>query len=171
MLTADDPKAKLFGAVTTVTTNDPEPPSEPLFIRSQEITSSCIYLDWQEPFYDGGSPIFEYIVMYTVVERHFNATSRDIFIESNRKLRIRNAETKVILRNITPDTDVINITIKATNKAGLMGEPGRLLNGPEGPTEVLRTFKCSRHQELLNKIREVENTSGDYFDTDFYSVR
>ena len=48
-------------------TNEPSAPSIPLFVNCHKITSSCIYLDWSPPFYDGGVPLIDYIIHYTIL--------------------------------------------------------------------------------------------------------
>jgi hypothetical protein len=167
-----DAKSKLLGPQLTVRTDDPDPPSPPMYVRCTEITSSCLYLDWQYPFYDGGSEIAEYIVHYTVLERRTTVTASNVVIESVRKLRVRDAATKVILRNIPPDTDIVNIYIKALNKVGLFSDEGKLTHGPRGATAgSLRTKKSSRREEIIKMIQKVEASGEAFFDTDFYSVR
>lgn len=52
----------------TVFTLDVEAPSAPLFFRFLHETSSCLYLAWDPPFYDGGREIVDYVIYYTVNE-------------------------------------------------------------------------------------------------------
>ena len=60
-----------------VTTNPAEPATPPLYFLCSLITTSCVHLQWDTPFYDGGLPIVEYAVHYTVMEHVPTATDRD----------------------------------------------------------------------------------------------
>jgi len=75
-----------------VTTHEPEAPTCPLFVNCSQITSSCIYLDWSAPFYDGGVPIVDYTVHYTVMERQTTVTARDVLFEHVLKFKLHSAE-------------------------------------------------------------------------------
>lgn len=66
---------------TAIKTSEPEPPSQPLFFRHHLVTSSCIHVSWMPPLYDGGQAITNYQIHYTIIERHINATSRNILID------------------------------------------------------------------------------------------
>lgn len=75
-----------------VTTHEPEAPTCPLFVNCSQITSSCIYLDWSAPFYDGGVPIVDYTVHYSVMERQTTVTARDVLFEHVLKFKLHSAE-------------------------------------------------------------------------------
>ena len=66
---------------TAIKTSEPEPPSQPLFVRVHLVTSSCMHLSWMPPLYDGGQALRDYQIHYTVTERHISATSRNVLID------------------------------------------------------------------------------------------
>lgn len=121
-----------------VTTYEPESPTPPLFVNCNHITSSCVHLDWSAPFYDGGVPIVDYLVHYTVMERQTTVTARDVVFEHVRSFKVRSADTVAVIRNIPPNTDVVKIFIVAVNQVGLVSPKG-LLKQP-----VCRTIETSR---------------------------
>lgn len=59
-----------------IRTEDVDPPTKTLFFQTELMTSSCMYLSWSPPIFDGGVPIAGYRISYTVLERIFLATSR-----------------------------------------------------------------------------------------------
>lgn len=142
-----------------------ETPSKPQFFECVKITSSCVHLKWDPPFFTGGQAIIDYIIYYTTVEREISAVSRGIFIERERKLNVGNGTTHfAVLRNIKPETKVVRICIKSVNKAGLESD----LIYFKG--EEVVTKNCSRYMQLLGQLKLVEDTELDYIDTDFFTV-
>jgi hypothetical protein len=114
-----------------VMTDPAEPPSPPLFFVCTEITSGCIHLQWDVPFYDGGAQVVEYRVSYTVLERKVSAMSRNVIVEKPNTIKVRTLRkeesvpghtTKLVIRNLPADTDVVDIQVKAINKADLVGQ-------------------------------------------------
>jgi len=85
---------------TSIRTSEVDPPSCPLFFRSTDVTSSCIYVDWMEPQYTGGQEITNYIIHYTIIERHISATSRNILIDKPCKYVVGNVTRYVYLNCI-----------------------------------------------------------------------
>jgi hypothetical protein len=76
------------------------------------------------------------------------------------------------LRNILSETDVINIAIRAENKAGLISEPNADLYSGTTPeeftkVEVIRTLHASRHKQLMTQLKIAKDTKDDFIDTDF----
>jgi uncharacterized protein YfkK (UPF0435 family) len=59
-----------------VATLAPIAPWEPLFVHVAKVTSSCIHLDWEPPFFDGGSEIVRYEIKYVVYHRTVTSTNR-----------------------------------------------------------------------------------------------
>ena len=59
-----------------IRTDDVDPPTNALFFQEEGMTSSCMNLSWSPPIFDGGVPIKEYRISYTVLERILLATSR-----------------------------------------------------------------------------------------------
>jgi hypothetical protein len=59
-----------------ISTLSPVEPWEPLFVHISKVTSSCIYLDWEPPFFDGGNDILRYEIKYTVFHRTVTSTDR-----------------------------------------------------------------------------------------------
>lgn len=156
----------------SVKTNEPEPPSRPLFFELENTTSSCIHLKWNAPMYSGGDEITNYVISYTVIERHISAASRNIMIPVDHKVNTESKETAFVLRNILSEVDVVNISIRAENKAGLLSEPNPDLffgNTPENyaKIEVVRTLPSSRHKQLMDQLKLAKDTNDDFIDTDF----
>lgn len=146
--------------------DEPDSSSPPLFVRYTKITSSCIHLEWDPPFYDGGQEIVEYVVYYIVMDRHISATSRDIFIARDCKFKAGTALSAVI-RNIPADTKVRTIGVKAINKAQLTSEMGYLLYNPNNE---LSTSQCSRHTLLVRTLDEAMASKDAFMDTDIFQV-
>ena len=86
-----------------VTTHEPEAPTCPLFVNCSQITSSCIYLDWSAPFYDGGVPIVDYTVHYSVMERQTTVTARDVLFEHVLKFKLHSAELTEAVSRVNCD--------------------------------------------------------------------
>lgn len=80
-----------------LTTNSPIEPWEPLFIHISKITSTCIYLDWEPPFFDGGSDIIKYEIKYTVFHRSVTATNRSNVVPKDYTIKTPDATTKYLL--------------------------------------------------------------------------
>lgn len=77
-----------------LTTNSPIEPWEPLFIHINKITSTCIHLDWEPPFFDGGSDIVRYEIKYTVFHRVVTATNRSNLVAKDYMLKTPDEKTK-----------------------------------------------------------------------------
>ena len=162
-----------------IRTNEPDPPSPPLFFELETVTSSCIHLKWNKPLYTGGAIVDDYIIYYTIVERHISASSRDIMVPVDHKVSVMGdrkgideAEEKFVLRNIPSDVDVTSIHIKAENRAGLLSEGNdRLYEGKTTETykkiDVVRTHKASRHKQLLEQLKIAKDSKDNFIDTDF----
>ena len=163
-----------------VKTNEPDPPSQPLFFELETVTASCIHLKWCKPLYTGGAIIDDYIIHYTVVERHISASSRNVMINKDHKVNVMDpdkkgidgAEHEFVIRNVASDTDVINISIKAENRAGLLSEANDMLFEGTLPDEykrieVVRTKEASRHKQLHEQIAIAKNSTDEFIDTDF----
>jgi hypothetical protein len=73
----------------SIRTEDVDPPSKPLFFQEMGMTSSCMNLSWSPPIFDGGSPIKEYRISYTVLERLFIATSRTQVVQKPNTVRTK----------------------------------------------------------------------------------
>jgi hypothetical protein len=111
----------------SVKTEEADAPGPPLFFACTEITSSCIHLVWNAPFYNGGSPIVEYLVHYTIIERKGSATSRNVYSERSNQIKVKVVSSPyegvtLVLRNIPAESDVVGIKVKAVSKIGLIGE-------------------------------------------------
>jgi hypothetical protein len=73
-----------------VCTDDPDPPTAPLLFRVDRVSSSCMYLSWSAPLFDGGRPISGYVVSYVVMEREPAAHSNDVFVERLNSFKVPN---------------------------------------------------------------------------------
>jgi hypothetical protein len=109
----------------SVKTEEAVAPGIPMFFVCTQMSSSCVHLLWDAPFYNGGSPVIEYLVLYTVLERTISAVSRDIYVEKTNQLRVKvtdSISSSVVLRNLPDDSDVVAIRVKAVSRIGLIGE-------------------------------------------------
>jgi hypothetical protein len=149
-----------------VSTLEPETPTAPLFVNCHRCTSSCLYLDWSAPFYDGGVPIVDYVVHYTVLESKITVTARNVVTELVQKFKVGSgAATTAVIRNIPPGTEVVKVYLVAVNEVGLVGPKGELKQ------KSCRTSDCSRHSQLSRELAAAAATTGPHFDSDFYTVR
>ena len=105
--------------VKSIRTELADLPTQPRLFKIKKITSSCAYLEWEPPYYDGGSEISDYAIFYTVIERSSTVRERDIFVEVPFRYNIGYACTSAVVRNILSNSLVVKISIKAINKAGV----------------------------------------------------
>lgn len=75
-----------------IRTDEPDQPSIPLFFEVENVTSSCIHLRWSKPMYTGGAEVNNYIIHYTIVERHISASSRELMVPRELKVSVGAAE-------------------------------------------------------------------------------
>lgn len=118
----------------SVFTKDTEAPSIPLFVKCHHITSSCIHLNWAPPIYDGGVPIMDYIIHYTILLKTINV-SATIINEQHMQYHAKHTSPSpigemfyptTIIRNLPPETDIINIYVCAVNEEGFISDKGKL---------------------------------------------
>ena len=69
-----------------------------------------------------------------------------------------------MIRNLPHHTKIIDISIKAVNSAGLVGEETSLL-------DHRMTLEGSAFKKYTFELRRVESLKTEYVDTDFYNVR
>ena len=67
---------------------------------------------------------------------------------------------RFVLRNVKSDSDVINLTIKAVNKAKLLSENCKI----DG---TFHTLEASRYKQLLGELKLAKEAEAEYIDTDF----
>ena len=76
-----------------IKTDDPEPPTPPLLFTLAKITSTCIYLHWIPPFFDGGREIRGYEIRYTILQRDVTVgAGRDQFTEIPLSFKLPNVK-------------------------------------------------------------------------------
>jgi hypothetical protein len=149
-----------------VSTLEPESPTPPLFVNCNRATSSCLYLDWSAPLYDGGVPIVDYIVHYTILERKTTVTARDVVFEHVLKFKVGSGDAQgAVIRHIPPNTVVEKVFVTAVNEVGLVSPKGLLKQ------KTCQTTDSSRHGQLSRELAAAAATVGPYFDSDFYTVR
>jgi hypothetical protein len=154
---------------TSVFTLQPDMPSAPLFLTCTQVTSSCIHLNWQAPFFDGGSEIVDYAVCYTELEKQVTVTSRDVIREHKKRFRVHSGSvTRAVIRNIFPDSDVVKIYVEAISKVGLVGEKASLKH--EGSV-TLHTSKSCRFSQLNREMTMAAGSSEVFIDSAFFTVR
>lgn len=153
---------------TSVFTHVAENPSCPLFFACTLVTSSCIHLNWQAPYYDGGSEVIDYNVHYTELEKQVTVTARDVIVQHKKVFRTHSGTaTEAVIRNIFPDTDVVNIYIEAVNKEGLVGEKVFL---KYNNSAVLHTSKSCRFSQLSRELAMATASVEMFIDSAFFTV-
>jgi WD40 repeat protein len=158
-----------------VRTEEVEPPSPPLFFRIIQVTSSCVHLTWDVPFYDGGSPIVDYVVHYTVNEVKTTTTERDVVMPYDMKLNTEGTATSIVLRNLPADTVIPKIVIKSVNKVGLISEAEKIdlrqfTRGDEQEDgEEVRTKPSSRYVQIHREFDRAMAMDDAFIDTSFFT--
>jgi hypothetical protein len=155
----DNPHSRIPS--TSVFTEEPDAPSPSLSVKCNRITSSCMYLSWTPPYYDGGLDIKTYVVHYTPVERFVSSTKK-ILVERHLSYDTGSNECQCVIRNIQADTKIVKINVRAVNSGGLTGEGGKL------PFDPKTKMNC-RCTQIERKILEAEAMTTDFVDTDFYT--
>eukprot|EP01031_Cornospumella_fuschlensis_P037803 gene37803-45923_t len=147
-----------------VVTEPPESPSAPLFATITKVTSSCIHLTWAPPFYDGGLPIVDYVIYYTVIEKQITVTKRDVRIEHPKYFNMENANaTSGVIRNLPDNAEIVSIYICALNSGNLTGLKANL-----EPASVF-TKPSSRHSKLARELEITSNATEEYIDSAFFT--
>ena len=151
-----------------VRTEPVEAPSPPMRFRMVEITSSCLHLAWDMPFYDGGSPIVDFIVYLTVQEVCTTTTERDVVIPYDMKQSTEGIATSCVVRNLPSDTIITKIRIKVMNKIGLLSEEAKLppLN-EEDPDP--KTKLASRYILVHREFDRCTASKETFIDTSFFT--
>lgn len=151
-------------------TEPPDAPSMPCFLKVDKITSSCLHCSWTRSQWNGGSAIVDYIIHYTVVERHVSSTSSNVMVPVDHKVNVGGPDVNsFIIRNIESDSDVVNIKIKALNAAGLFSDGRPLTLKPEQAEGGIRTLRQSRHRRLVFELKRARDSKDDFIDTDFFT--
>lgn len=144
-------------------------PSPPLFVTADNITSSCIHLSWSPPFFDGGVPIIEYFVHYTVVELVVTVTERDKKVEKQKSFCTESADCCAVIRHLPDDSDILDIYVVARNYDLKMGDKGYCKVPKE--KKCLRTQPSSLHARLLREMEITANSTEQFIDSAFFTVR
>ena len=148
-----------------IRTDDAVPPMVPLFVNCELITSSCIHITWSPPFFDGGLPIVDYIVYYTIVERTLTVTARDVLVERHKYFKTKDGNaTSAVIRHLPDDTDIINIHVCAKNSGGLISGKGHLKQ------TVCRTKLSCRYTLLTREFELASSCKEEYVDSGFFTV-
>ena len=123
----------MIPAEVVIKTDEPDQPSKPLFFRVAQteveggkyvdhVTTSCLYLEWDPPQYDGGSSeIIDYKIYYSVFEKKVTATSRDFVVERHLNYNA-GPVCHCVIRNIMSDIRISKISVKAISKVGLSSD-------------------------------------------------
>jgi hypothetical protein len=139
-------------------------PTNPLFVTVDKITSSCLFLSWSPPLFDGGLPITEYMIYYTVIAVQQTVTERAKKTEKHMSFSTESPMANVIIRNLPDDTDIINIYVCGKNSGNLIGAKGFCKQS------TVKTMKCSRFKQLRRELDAAMNSTAAMIDTDFFTV-
>ena len=145
----------------TMWTEPAQAPTPPLFLRCVKVTSSCLFMTWTSSQWDGGCPIVDFVIYYTALERHVSSTSSNVIVPVDYQVNVEAiavhpGDQEFIIRNVLPDTDVVNIRIKAVNEAGIHSDACPVEN------DKVRTNVMSRHFRLINELKRAKD-SKDYY--------
>jgi hypothetical protein len=149
----------------SVLTLDSEAPSEPLFLTCDRVTATTMHLSWSPPFFDGGSEIVAYTIHYTVVEIAVTVTARGVQVDHVHKFSVEAIETNAVVRNILSDSDVKDVFITATNKAGLVSKRGHLNQ------KIVHTHTCCRHTVLSKEIDRALALKDSFVESSLLTVK
>lgn len=103
--------------------------------------------------------------MYTVVEKHVTATSRDHTIPKDKQLRTKGPETELVIRNLPHSTKIINIRVKAINDYEMSGPSAEITWGEKSPV----TEPCSYYYSLKEEYLKTKEIESSFCDTDFFT--
>ncbi len=143
-------------------------PTCALFVTADDVTSSCIHLSWSPPLFDGGVPIIEYIVHYTVVELVITVTERDKKLEKKKEFCTESTDCTAVIRHIPDGTDVVDIYVVARNYDLRVGDKGYVKLPKD--KKCIRTKPSSRHSRLLRELEYASNVTDDHIDSAFFTV-
>ena len=130
----------------SVFTLDSVASTEPLFFTCEKVTATTMHVSWSPPFFNGGTEVVAYTIHYTVIEIAVTVTARGVPIDHIHKFSVEGSESSAVIRNILSDSDVKDVFITATNKAGLVSKRGHLQQ------KVVHTNTCCRHTVLSKEI-------------------
>lgn len=150
--------------VETFVTDPAAPPTAPLFVTVEKTTSTCIHLSWSPPYFDGGVPLTQYIVYYTVVELVVTVRERGVRVEQKKEFATGNIETNAVIRNLPDDSDIIEIYVCAQNSEYLIGAKGSIKQA------LVHTHKSSRYTHLKREMTITAEWKEDYIDSAFFTV-
>lgn len=152
--------------IDKVTTDDAVPPMVPLFVNCELVTSSCLHITWSPPYFDGGLPIVDYLVHYTIVERTLTVTARDVKVERHKVFKTKDGNaTSAVIRNLPDDTDIINVYVCAKTSGGLVGGKGHLKQ------TLCRTKLSCRYTLLTREFEMASSCKDEFVDSGFFTVR
>jgi hypothetical protein len=155
----------IASSLEKIVTDEPIPPTVTLFVNCDKITSTCLHLSWSPPLFDGGLPITDYIVSYTVRERVITVMARDVIVDKQKSFRTGDGyHCNAIIRNLPDDTDILDVSVAGVNV-------GRLV-GAKGPMKqvLVRTLQCSRYTLLTREFDIAVKTKDEFIDSAFYTV-
>ena len=146
-------------------TEPADAPSMPNFFRVDKTTSSCLHCTWTRSQWNGGVAITDYVIYYTVVERHVSSTSSNVMIPVDHKINVGGPDvTEFVVRNVESDSEIINMHIKTLNKDSLLSDGRKVFVGNK-----IKTERRSRHRRLIDELKRAREAKDDFIDTDFFT--
>jgi hypothetical protein len=148
-----------------ILTDPAQPPSAPLFVNVDFVTSSCVYLSWSPPLFDGGLTIIDYIIYYTCIEKQVTVTSRDEQVQKHRCFYVQDANAvQGVIRNLPESTEVIDIAVCAVNSGQIVGTKG-----------ISKQSKCvtkasSRYIKVAQELGITTKATEEFVDSAFCTV-
>ena len=150
--------------VPEVTLPHPDNPSRPTNVCVDKVTTRSIYVRWQPPIEDGGTPITGYHITFNYL------TWRDIKgplrggiggrVTKNAHIEIEGGDVlRYKIKDLAGDTAYNRLCIQAVNADGRVSKRST-------PIEGLRTEKCNELQMCQNEIDRVKDLNHPYCDTD-----
>lgn len=148
--------------LTGVRTDDAEAPSIPLFFSCCLVTSSTVHLEWDPPYSSGGLPITDFLITFTKLEVHNTVSERGVIIPKTINVRTEDTKTVFVIRNVNADTEVVDITIRTVNQAGLMSAPVIL-------QQQIKTKSLSRYALIEKELAYANKLATPFIDTSFFN--
>ncbi|CAM9638943.1 unnamed protein product, partial [Ectocarpus fasciculatus] len=150
-------------------TEDPVPPSPPLFFRVDLVKSNRVILRWMEPLCKGGEEVTEYELTYADVVPKDNqaVTTRKIEEDRHHELKVPASASEedqgdqvLVLRGLRASTVHKDLTLRA------IGQSGMASAAVFAPT--FTTLPPGNRQRIMDELRRARAATGGWIDTDFY---
>lgn len=144
----------------TVFTEPPKPTTCPLFLILERVTTSCAYISWQPPLYDGGKPVTDYLISYITAKKEKAVKGGIRIVERFHTVSVGSNATSFVVRNLPSSCGVKALMVRAITSPDVQCPDSKALQDFE-------TREASKHRQILEKIATTEVLKDEFIDTDF----